>query len=207
MTIQRTCEDPRQVGSELLAFWLPPLGRLDWSNRLALVEEIDERIAADYGVRDPLAFERISRAFTAGLVDHLAAPAISSREQALLYLNSAADSHRQAAIVWLVLNDPDCEALAALHTTESLARSDKRAAARHAVNVASMIAAQQGRLMGKLVDISHSGAKVAMDRVPAKGTGVLMDIPYMGTVAGCVVWAASAFAGLAFTPEPIPVRC
>lgn len=95
-----------RVGDEveaLLLFWESAFRPLTWSDRLQLLEQIDEEIHR--GWRHAPTSEAISQALTERLIDAFGRPAILCREQADLYGNSRRPSDREAASVWLKHGD------------------------------------------------------------------------------------------------------
>lgn len=88
-----------QTVSELARFWLPSLERMNWRQRLDLLEVIDNELAS--GHPGDKTYEEISRKFVRRLLDRTGALSITCREQALIYLNSSSESHRAEAETWL----------------------------------------------------------------------------------------------------------
>lgn len=111
------------VGDEvgkLLDFWGPAFVKLNWLDRLQLLEQIDEEIQRDWR-HDP-GCGSISAEFTARLIDSLGRSAILCREQADFYLNSRNVSDRDAASAWYGQRRPGGAVVAAVAD-----RGDERA--------------------------------------------------------------------------------
>jgi hypothetical protein len=92
---------PIEIGDEigkLLGFWEPAFAKLNWHDRLQLLEQIDEEIQRDWR-QDP-GSGAISAEFTASLIDRLGRGAILCRDQADFYLNSSSAADRDAASAW-----------------------------------------------------------------------------------------------------------
>jgi hypothetical protein len=90
-------EVSEEIG-KLLDFWAPAFAKLDWPDRLQLLEQIDEEIRRDW--RKAPDVGSVSEDFTAKLLDRLGRSAISCQEQADFYLNSLILSDRDAASAW-----------------------------------------------------------------------------------------------------------
>jgi hypothetical protein len=76
---------------EIASTWYGAMSRLDWPERLDLLEEI-VRISANEPALAPLV--------TARLIERLGVEPIRCREQAQFYLQSADDECRRAALEW-----------------------------------------------------------------------------------------------------------
>jgi hypothetical protein len=96
--IRKTAAEVGEEIGNLLDFWAPAFAKLNWSDRLQLLEQIDEEIRRDW--RHAPDVVSISEDFTAKLLDRLGRPAISCRDQADFYLNSLNPSDRDAASAW-----------------------------------------------------------------------------------------------------------
>ena len=90
--------DAESLTEDLLATWLQPMSRMAWRKRLELLEEVERLLHEEAG--PPLA-SSVSQDFTAKLIERLDAAAIGCAEQALVYLNSSSENHRNAARLWL----------------------------------------------------------------------------------------------------------
>lgn len=195
-------QQPEQLAEEILHFWLDPLDRRDWPERLSLIERIDEEIREV--CRSPEIYRRVSQTFTAMLLERLSNVAFTCEHQAYVYLNSANVLHRQAALAWLVLNQPNTPLLCrqgAPHPFE-----EKRAETRLAVNLPGVITTNDNRFEGQLVDISRGGARMKVESTTiACGDRVDVVVSLLGQVAATVVWIASTCVGLAFVDSQFPI--
>lgn len=81
-----------------LASWIPLLTGLTWPQRLVVLEHIDDQLLQEFGAE---ASRPISQSFAADLIGHLRVPALTCREQALIYLNSGDAAHVDAARAFL----------------------------------------------------------------------------------------------------------
>jgi hypothetical protein len=193
--------DADRLSADLARFWLLSLSRLDWRERLELLEKIDEEIRVVCHFED--IHRQVSQKFTAKMIEGLKGGGITCLEQAYIYLNSAVEVHRNAARAWLVLKRPNSPLLAAQASSQGRPDGEKRAAVRHTVNLPTTIAVNDNHFSGSLVDISLSGAKVAISSNLVKGAIVEVDVPFLGRVAASVVWVAASFVGLAFASQQI----
>ena len=189
--------DARRHAEELARFWLLPLTKLSWPERLEVLEKIDDEIGAIFTT--PESHRKTSREFTARMVRDLGVGTVTCVEQAYVYLNSADDVHVNAARMWLVLNRPNSGILAASSAAQG--GSDQRVAPRHEVDLPTVIAHNDNRISGKLVDVSVTGARIAVTSSLVKGTLVEIEVPHLGRVAACVMWVAASFVGLAFATQ------
>ena len=86
----------------LVATWLAPMRRMDWRQRLELLEEIDRLLVEQM---DAHPARLLSQAFTAQLLHRLGAGAVEGLDQAWMYLNSADEAHALRARAWLAGTD------------------------------------------------------------------------------------------------------
>lgn len=89
--------------------------------------------------------------------------------------------------------------------SESMTASDsrvanRRAAPRYWVRSACALHTPDGRLHGRLRDISAAGAFVEMRRGPATGTAVRLEHPTAGSLEGIIVRRTEDGVSLAFNP-------
>jgi hypothetical protein len=96
--IRKTAAEVGEEIGNLLDFWAPAFAKLNWPDRLQLLEQIDEEIRRDW--RHTPGVVSISEDFTAKLLDRLGRSAILCRDQADFYLNSLNPSDRDAASAW-----------------------------------------------------------------------------------------------------------
>jgi len=199
--------DPNRIIEQMLVSWEAHFQRFGWSERLALLEQLDEYIEIGAWHGGPSL--ELSQRMTGALIETLPSSVVSCREQAYIYLNSDKEIHREVARVWLALKDPG-NGLLSLQPMSSMVRGqkrailqqgtgcDKRTTIRHLVNVPSFIAANDQAVEGKLVDVSKGGARVAVTRAPNRGAPVVLHIPLMEPIAASVVWLAATHIGLSF---------
>lgn len=96
--IKKTAAEVGEEIGNLLDFWAPAFAKLNWSDRLQLLEQIDEEIRRDW--RHAPGVASVSEEFTAKLLDRLGRSVISCRDQADFYLNSLNPLDRDAASAW-----------------------------------------------------------------------------------------------------------
>lgn len=96
--IRKTAAEVGEEIRSLLDFWAPAFAKINWSDRLQLLEQIDEEIRRDW--RHAPEVRSISEEFTAKLLDRLGRSPISCRDQADFYLNSLNVQDRDAASAW-----------------------------------------------------------------------------------------------------------
>lgn len=78
--------------------------------------------------------------------------------------------------------------------------ANRRTAPRYWVRSACALHTADGRLHGRLRDISAAGAFVEMRRGPATGTAVRLEHPTAGSLEGVIVRRTEEGVSLAFTP-------
>lgn len=103
--VKKTLAETGEEVEQLLDFWAPAFAKLDWPDRLQLLEQIDEEIQRDWRFSPDVG--SISEDFTAKLLGRLGRTAISCQEQADFYLNSLIPSDRDAASAWRNQNSAD----------------------------------------------------------------------------------------------------
>jgi hypothetical protein len=186
------------VRGELISLWKRPFARLDWTGRIALLEDIDEEIR----VLTPISMSatEISSALTQGLIDELQLGPVTCLEQAYIYLNSADRQHRESGRIWLILNGREKALFDSLDPTDMVG-SEKRKASRFRVDLETMISTGDIHAGVKLVDVSSSGAKLSMEHPLPPGTRIDLEVPFLGRIAACVVWVTAAFVGLSFVAD------
>jgi hypothetical protein len=89
--IRSEFEPAEDLAGDILATWVGPMARLDWPQRLELLQEISRLVANRPG---------LASIVTARLIEHLGAGAIQCRAQALFYLHSADETYRGQAERW-----------------------------------------------------------------------------------------------------------
>ncbi|MBF0562253.1 MAG: PilZ domain-containing protein [Alphaproteobacteria bacterium] len=188
--------DAVRTVEDLVSFWQGPFCKQNWDGRLDLVEMIDKEILAMCGPGD--LHQQISGEFTAALIERLADDTVCCLPQAYVYLNSAKRAHQHASLVWMVVNNPDSAVLQAYIKGQPVLDAEKRNGTRHEVDLPSVVAANDNKFEGHLVDISRSGAKIVAKTNLLKGDKVDVVVPMLGRVAATVMWVATSSVGLAF---------
>lgn len=190
-----------QVVNDLLHFWLPSFKKMDWKERLGLLEQIDIQLGRDFA--EGAVYRRISHLFTAEILRKIPAGTIQCREHAYFLLNSADDQHREAARVWFILNRIQVADQEEREGSNSSGHAEHRATPRHAARLSGTVALGDACCQTRLVDISAGGARLEIsDPIPA-GARVVLELPLLGRVAALVVWATTGVAGLAFLGEQV----
>jgi hypothetical protein len=189
-----TMENVRQ---DLMSLWKAPFSRLDWAGRFTLLEEIDEEISTLTPAS--MSAQEISSALTEGLINELQPTTVTCLEQAYIYLNSADRQHRDSARLWLILNGRETTLSEGLDP--DAAGVEKRKANRFRVDLDSMVSANDLQADAKLIDVSVTGAKLSLAHPLPLGTRVDLEVPFLGRIAACVVWATAAFVGLSFVVD------
>lgn len=188
-----------QVVNDLLRFWLPSFKKMDWTERLGLLEQIDIQLGRDFA--EGAAYRRISHLFTAEILRKIPVGTIQSREQAYFMLNSADDGHREAARVWFILNRIRVDEQESRESVTSFGTVEHRATPRHTVKLPGILALGEASRHARLVDISVGGARLEITEAMPAGSRVVLELPMLGRVAALVVWAATGVAGLSFSTE------
>lgn len=171
---------------ELLDAWAWPLYRLDWPDRLSLLEQIDDKLQDEL---EAALAQRVSESFTARVIAALGEPPLTVRHQALAYLNSGEMRHRQAGRAWLLLRGEDDGTVAAQP-------GDRRSFPRHGVRLRARLDGDGGAC---LLDLSRGGARLAVEAPPPPGATVQVEIDMLGARPARVVTASAAsVAGVAW---------
>ncbi len=191
--------DITAVTNDLLWSWLPSFIKLDWKERLALLQQIDTQLAED-SVHET-AYRQTSHLFTSKILQKILQGPLDCSEQASLFLYSGDDRHRQAARAWFTLNWVRSTILDD-HPEDGL-RADRRSATRQSVRLPIFITTNNAFFLGRLVDISTLGAKLEIDTPPPAGTSVMLEIPLLGRAAALVAWVAAAVVGLSFVNDQL----
>lgn len=199
---ERRPVQPDKVVQDLLSFFLASFKKSNWRERLHTLEQIDAQISHDFGGKELC--RCISRMFTFEILQRLDTDLVTCSDQAFIFLNSQDERHRQAGRAWFILNQVPCALLDDDSVMHIAPGADHRMAARHSVHIASLVAANDSYTAAQLVDISATGAKVAIDTPPPAGTEIILDIPFLGRVAGMVVWVATSFIGVFFLSNQMP---
>ncbi len=178
----------------MLESWQPEFQQLGWKDRLSLLEQIDEYVQ----IRASRETTSLSQTFTSELIDRLKAETVDCREQVYIYLNSKSDMHRQIARVWLTVRDPENPIVMSAPLKKNSKESEKRVAVRHAVELPSVVVANDHDVTGTLKDVSFSGARITLNSVQRLGSSVMLHLPLLRPIAASVVWVASSSIGVAF---------
>jgi len=194
--------DLNRMSDELVSTWILSFSRMNWAERLELLEQVDEQI--HFRVEDQEMSRSISQLFTAKLIERMRGGVVSCLDQAYVYLNSADHIHHEAARVWMVLSQTGHFASAQDMASKGVPGSEKRTNQRLEVNLDGVMAANDNSYTVKLIDVSSGGAKVSVPQSLPKGTQVYLDVPLLGRVAACVVWVAATFVGLSFVTQQVP---
>lgn len=181
----------------MLESWCASFEKLGWGNRLSLLEQLDEHIEFSARHGGP----QLSSRFTAKLIEVLKGEPIRSRDQAYIYLNSDDELHCQVARVWLTIKDPNNPIVQPSRAQRAVLENGKRAAIRHAVDLPSVIVANDSDNSAILRDVSASGARVAVKKMQRPGSRIMLHMPLMEPIAASVVWFASAYVGVSFISQ------